>query len=105
MSTGARTPRARSRLSEVDTLDSRQPTVDDQHVPRPGQTQVQTLLTVAGQRDGVLLLLQQADEEPGQLAVVLDEQQPGPGPGVLDRLHVGMLARGLSERSENASRR
>lgn len=52
-------PRAQPR-HEVDALDARQPTVDDEHVPVVDEATVEARLAVTNGRDGIPLLAEQA---------------------------------------------
>lgn len=61
---------------QVDPVEGGQAAVDDEHVVRAGQPEVQPALALQGVIDGVTLFGEQADQHVPQFAVVLDEQQP-----------------------------
>ena len=74
-----REPLAAQPGEQVETVDGREPTVEQEDVVVAGQSQVESSLSVGSHVDDVPLVLEQLHEHRGQLRVVLDEQQPRTG--------------------------
>jgi len=72
-------------VQQVQPLDRRQPSVQDDHVVAAGEPEMQPGVPVAGDVDPVALVPEQLAQHPGELGVVLDEQQPRTGATRCDR--------------------